>query len=86
MTKIFRIYGIDGHRQQESFNPSYTYDFSKDSVTRIIEVRNADITGTNDYTELVITRNSEQECYDELNGQLSDGIFENVRVGDWKEV
>lgn len=82
ITKTFRIYGVDGHRQKESFNDSRTYDFSKDGITRIIEIRNANVTGTNEYTEVAITRDSAQECYDELNGQLTDGIFENVRVGN----
>ena len=80
-TKTFKVYGRTGHRQKESFNASYMYDFSADQVTRIIEVFNSDMTGTNEYTVVRITRDTEDECFEELNGQLSDGIFENVGTG-----
>lgn len=76
------VYGRDGHRQRESFNDSYTYDFSNDQDgTRIIEVQNADKTGTHDYTKLIITRDSIADCHDELFGQIGDGIFENSNTG-----
>ena len=81
VTKTWKIYGVDGHRQRESFNKSYKYDFSEDADVRIIEVENADRTGTNEYSIIRITRNTPEECEEELNGQLSDGIFENSRVG-----
>lgn len=28
VTKSYKVYGVDGHRQRESFNDSYKYDFS----------------------------------------------------------
>lgn len=63
ITKSWKIYGIfDGktrHHQRESFNDSYKYDFSKNDDVRVIEVLNSDKTGTNDYTILKITRNTE---------------------------
>lgn len=80
ITKTWKVYGVDGHRQRESFCNSYKYDFSEDAV-RIIEVENADRTGTNEYSIIKITRNTPEECEKELEGQLSDGIFENSRVG-----
>lgn len=83
--KEFKVYGyFDGeiqHRQRESFCDSYKYDFSENGKIRIIEVLNSDKTGTNAYTIVKITRNSEKECYDEMYGQLLDGIFENSRYG-----
>lgn len=89
-TKTWRVYGMfDGeiqHRQRESFNKSYKYDFSKNGKTRIIEVENADKTGTNDYSIVRITRDTAEECEDELRGQLSDGIFENSRIGQVEEI
>ena len=85
MTKEYRVYGILGHRQRESFNKSYTWDFSEGNNKRIIEVLNSDKTGTNEYTILRITRNTEEECYAELEAQISDGIFENSRVGLYGE-
>ena len=81
-TVKFKVYGLDGHRQGHSFEPSYSYDFScKQDGIRKITVENSDITGTNDYSLVTITRNSIDECYDEINGQVSDGIFENYNTG-----
>lgn len=84
----FRIWGwYDGvtgnkpHRQRESFSPSYKHDFSENGKIRIIEVLNSDRTGTNDYTIVKITRNTREECFEEMSGQLSDGIFENSNYG-----
>lgn len=77
---------MDGHRQRESFNKSCKYDFSENETVRIIEVENSDKTGTNDYSIIRITRNSSEECEEELHGQLSDGIFENSRVGKVVEI
>ena len=81
VTKTWKVYGADGHRQRESFNTSYKYDFSNETGVRIIEVFNSDVTGTNDYSIIRITRDSAEECERELDGQVSDGIFENSRVG-----
>ena len=85
-TRMWRVYGVQGHRQKEAFNASYRWDFSEGGHTRIIEVCNADITGTHDYSLVAITRDTAQECADELDGQITDGIFENSRVGNIVEV
>lgn len=85
-TKTYRIYGLEGHRVKESFNASYIRDWSADDDIRIISVACADLTGTNDYVDLTITRNTVEECQRELEGQLSDGIFENQRTGRTFEV
>lgn len=85
-TKIWKVYGVDGHRQRESFGKSYKYDFSEGTDVRIIEVDNFDKTGTNEYSIIRITRNGFGECEEELRGQLSDGIFENSRVGKVIEI
>ena len=87
VTRTWKVYGIDGHRQRESFCDSYKYDFSDDEVgTRIIEVYNSDKTGTNDFSLVSITRNTSEECQFELEGQVSDGIFENSRIGVIEEI
>ena len=86
ITKAWKVYGAEGHRQRESFNSSYKHDFSKDGDVRILEIENSDITGTNDYTIIRITRNIEDECYAELEGQLWDGVFENSRYGKVEEI
>ena len=83
VTRTWKVYGADGHRQKASFSPSVKWDWSNDTLgTRIFEAENSDKTGTNDYTVVRITRNTAEECFRELNGQLSDGYFENVRYGD----
>lgn len=87
VTRTWKVYGVDGHKQRESFNRSYKWDFSnKECGVRIIEVENSDKTGTNDYSIIRISRNTYEECYDELKGQISDGIFENSRVGEIVEI
>lgn len=86
ITRTWRVYGAPDHRQRESFYASYTWDFSKGEDVRIIEVHNSDKTGTNEYSEVIITRNTAAECESELWGQVTDGIFENSRVGKVEEV
>lgn len=86
VTKAWRVYGDEGHRQRESFHKSASYDFSKDGKTRILTVLNSDVTGTNDYSLVIITRDTAEECDKEFFGQLSDGVFENSRTGRIEEV
>lgn len=86
ISRLWRVYGADGHRQRESFYKSYRYDFSTVSKTRIIEVFNYDRIGTHKYSLVKITRDTAEECLEELNGQLLDGIFENSRFGRVEEV
>lgn len=90
VTRIWKVYGMfDGevrHRQRESFFPSERLDCSKDGDVRIIETVNSDRTGTNDYAIVRITRNTADECWEELEGQLSDGIFESSRTGKVEEI
>lgn len=86
VTQVYKIYGVDGHRQRESFSPSAHYDFSESGKVRILDELNADKTGTHDYTILCVTRDTAEQVEDELEGQLSDGIFENCNVGEVHEV
>lgn len=82
ISKSWKVYGKLGHRQREFFNPSVDYDWSseKDGI-RKVSLLNSDKTGTNEYTIIRITRNTVEECEAELEGQLSDGIFENCAIG-----
>ena len=82
MKKTFRVYGKKGHRQRESFKPSY--EFEAQGVS--FRVRNSDLTGTNQYTEVVIEAENEEAITGSLKGQLSDGIFENSHYGRIEEV
>lgn len=83
--RSWKVYGIEGHRQRESFNDSYNFTVERNGSRLIVDVWNSDMTGTNEYTLIRITGPSSQACLDELNGQLSDGIFENSRVGKVEE-
>ena len=85
--KTWRVWGMDGHRIKESFCDSQNWDFSNDKDgTRVIQVSCADITGTHDYVFVTIVRDTEEECDREFDGQISDGIFENQRVGCCEEL
>ena len=83
-TRTWNVYGAPGHRQRESFNPSYTHDWKEDGIK--IEVFNSDKTGTNEYTTVRITAADAKECQRVLDGQISDGIFENSNTGWIEEV
>lgn len=87
VTRKWKVYGREGHRQRESFNKSYEYVFSGGSDgTRIIKVENSDVTGTNEYTVVTITRDTAELCAKELDGQITDGIFENSSTGNVVEI
>lgn len=84
-TVTYRIHGLEGHRQAESFNPSRVLDFRANAHgyerNVVIEIKNFDKTGTHEYTELIVTAESEEKAHNEIMAQISDGIFENCRVG-----
>lgn len=85
-TRAFRVYGADGHRQKESFNPTRSYNWTTPDKVRVINIINADTSGTNEYSTICITAESDYEIYRELAGQIDDGIFENYRVGKITEI
>lgn len=78
MTKKFKIYGANGHRQRESFCQSYTLCVNNTSIA----VVNSDITDTNEFSIVIITADTAEEIALALDGQLWDGIFENSKKGD----
>lgn len=84
-TRAWRVYGAPGHRIKESFAKSYGYDFSKGDQVRLIQVHCSDINHSNEYVTVIITRNTWEECEEELWTQISDGIFENQRTGKIEE-
>lgn len=93
ITRAWKVYGNEGHRQRMSFDASKVYDFSEDEYTkakgygtRIIELECADKTGTNEYVIMRITCDTAEQCEAEMLGQISDGFFENSRVGKIEEV
>lgn len=82
----FKVYGTPNHRQRESFYPSERQDFSTADNVRILEIFNSDRTGTNEYNILRITRETREECFEELEGQLSDGLYENSNWGGYEVI
>lgn len=82
----FKVYGLPKHSQRESFAPSERHDFSTAGNVRILETFNSDRTGTNDYNILRITRETREECFDELECQLSDGLYENSERGGYQVI
>lgn len=75
VTKIWLVYA-----DKEPKGKSYRYDWSSErDGTRIVEVMNHDKTLSNEFSIVKITRDTEEQCIDELEGQLSDGIWENER-------
>lgn len=86
VTKIYKVYGKDSHRQKMSFNGSIYCNWSKNGDTRIIEILNSDVLGHNDFSILRITRNTYEEVDDELQAQLDDGIFECCNYGKVEEI
>lgn len=83
MTRAWKVYGADGHRQRESFRNS---DSFTDYNGLKYEVLNSDRTGTNEYTIVKITGDDAGALSRALDGQISDGIFENSKVGRVEEI
>ena len=75
----FRVFGKDGHRQRASFGDSF--EFGTFGHGAHIECVCEDRTLTNKFVDVIITADSIKRCADELNAQLSDGIFESCAVG-----
>ena len=87
VTRTWKVYGNDGHRQRASFDESVKWDWSnKVDGVRIFEADNYDKTGTHEYSLIRITRNTYDECDEEMEGQICDGYFENCRVGKVVEI
>lgn len=78
-----RVYGDDGHRQKISFLKSSFYDWSeKGKSLRKLSVINSDLLGNDNQFSLIIAdRDTREDCAIEINGQLSDGAFENAKKG-----
>ncbi len=86
VTKTWKVWGAEGHRQKLSFGESIRWDFTKYGETRVIEVEAEDKTGTNDYVIVSITRETAEECEREFAGQLDDGLFEDAQYGKIEEM
>ncbi len=87
VTRAWKVYGQPEHQQKISFESSDDYDWTTPEYgVRLVSIDTAERTGTHDYVIVRITRNTAQECGRELDGQLSDGIFENYHFGKVEEI
>ena len=75
----FRVFGKDGHRQRASFGESF--EFGTFGRSAYVECLCEDRTLTNEFVDVIITTDSFKRCVNELDVQLSDGIFETCAVG-----
>ena len=76
--KEWKVYGADGQRQRESFADSFSFNTMNNAF---IMIRNYDMTGTHEYTEVIVLAKNERLCDEEFEAQLTDGVFENSRTG-----
>lgn len=82
ITKCYKVYGREGHRQGASFLTSCDFDIISEKGERIFFwIQNADLTGTHDYSVVSVTAESAEDCRSYLESQISDGFFENYNVG-----
>ena len=75
----FRVFGKDGHRQRASFGESF--EFSAFGGNTHIVCVCEDRTLSNKYVDVIVTADSFKSCAEELNAQLTDGIFETCTTG-----
>lgn len=86
-TRAWKVYSLNGYGQKESFYEStYLEEPDYEYGVRILEVFNSDITGTNEYSILRITRNTPSDCEKELNNQLTNEYFKNSRLDKVVEI
>lgn len=78
VTLTYRVFGKDGHRQRASFGKTYSFTTCDDVG---IKCFCSDTTGSNDYVDVAITAEDYNMAMNEMEKQLSDGIFENCRYG-----
>lgn len=83
MKKSYKIYGVNGHRQKVSFISSTNFI---DGHGAKIELMTADKINTHDFVIMNIEANTAEQIDAAFLGQLSDGIFENARIGRIEEI
>ena len=74
--EYYRVWGVEGHRQRASFGKSVLLE----TADAIVFVACADVTGTNDFCGLTVFSFSGTPDKT-VEGQITDGVFENCRVG-----
>lgn len=84
VSRIWKVFGQEGHRQRTSFESSNVYEDLR-ACTRV-ELYNSDRTGTHQYSIVKIFAINKDECFNTLIAHISDGIFENSKVGKIQEI
>lgn len=72
----FRVFLAPDSREL-LFGKSVTHDGSDEKKIRVVELRNCDLTGTNEFCEMIITRDSLDDCMEEMREQIMDGLFKD---------
>lgn len=80
VTRTYRIWGPHRRNFIGAKEPSVWYNLThegkqEEGCVRLLQFRNHDTTGTKEYTEVVITRESEEKCNEEFDRQLYDGGY-----------
>lgn len=83
VTNIFKVYGRENHRLRSSFFKSVKFT---DANGAKIQILNADITGTNDYSIMIVTASTWENCKKAAQGQYTDGYFEDDRTGALEDI
>ena len=86
VTRTWKVYGTEGHRQRESFFRPISMISLMSRTEPYHRGRQFRQDGNDMTIYCRITRDTAKLCAAELNGQISDGIFENSRVGQILEV
>lgn len=81
--RVWKVYGIEGHRQRETWSSSSSFETV---IGNKVSVLNFDKTGTHEYSIIYIESPTFDGCFSELLAQISDGVFENSRVGKFEEI
>ena len=78
VTRVWKVYGANGHRQRASFAPSATYDWSSEGDVRKVALENADMTGTNEYVIIRITRNPQMSVKGNWTARFQTAFLRTV--------
>ena len=86
-----KIYGLEGHRQAESFCKSWAIEGNRlwnnpNNEVEFFGCLCSDYTHTNEFVVFFAKCNSIDAYERLLDGQLSEGTFENQRVGKMQDV
>lgn len=77
-TAIFKVYGRNGNDQRVASRGSMLWTCYDGTQFAMI---GSDVTGTKEYAIMITRADTLKECRDNVRGQITDGLFENVAHG-----